>query len=101
MSGKQTISAKIGDKTVDRLEEWADEEGISRSQATEHLTRKGLDEAESVDDSTLLNVALGFLLIVVIALQNVTLPNSVGLGVSLVLAVIYGATVLKMTTDIL
>lgn len=98
MSQKQTISAKIGDKTVDRLEDWADEEGVSRSQATEHFARKGLDENES--DSTKLNITLGALLVAVLVLQNVSLPNSVSLAISLFLTAIYGYTVL-MTTDIL
>ena len=41
------VSAKMGNRTVERLEEYAEEEGISRSQATERMAKQGLDVEES------------------------------------------------------
>jgi len=37
----------MGNRTVERLEEYAEEEGISRSQATERMAKQGLDVEES------------------------------------------------------
>lgn len=93
------VSAKMGAKTHDRIQDWADEEGVSKSQAAEHFARKGLDQDES--ESTKLDITLGLLLVTVLILQNISLPDSIGLTISLVLAVIYGVTVLNLTTDIL
>jgi len=41
------VSAKMGNRTVERLEEYAEKEGISRSQATERMAKQGLDVEES------------------------------------------------------
>jgi len=41
------VSAKIGGKTYDRLENYSDEEGISRSQAIDRMLKQGLDVEES------------------------------------------------------
>lgn len=41
------VSAKMGNRTVERLEEYAEKEGISRSQATERMCKQGLDVEES------------------------------------------------------
>ena len=41
------VSAKIGSKTYDRLENYSDEEGISRSQAIDRMLKQGLDVEES------------------------------------------------------
>ena len=40
------VSAKIGGKTYDRLENYSDEEGISRSQAIDRMLKQGLDVEE-------------------------------------------------------
>jgi antitoxin component of RelBE/YafQ-DinJ toxin-antitoxin module len=47
MSRKEMVSAKIGSKTYDRLENYSDEEGISRSQAIDRMLKQGLDVEES------------------------------------------------------
>ena len=47
MADKKMISAKMGDRTVQRLEQYAEREGISRSQATERMCKQGLDVEES------------------------------------------------------
>jgi CRISPR/Cas system CMR subunit Cmr6 (Cas7 group RAMP superfamily) len=47
MSRKEMVSAKIGGKTYDRLENYSDEEGISRSQAIDRMLKQGLDVEES------------------------------------------------------
>ena len=47
MSRKEMVSAKIGGKTFDRLENYADEEEISRSQAVDRMVKQGLDVEES------------------------------------------------------
>jgi len=47
MSKKTMVSSKMGNRTVRRLEEYAEEEGISRSQATERMAKQGLDVEES------------------------------------------------------
>ena len=41
------VSAKIGGKTYDRLENYSDEEEISRSQAIDRMLKQGLDVEES------------------------------------------------------
>lgn len=41
------VSAKMGNRTVERLEDYAEREGISRSQATERMAKQGLDVEES------------------------------------------------------
>jgi len=41
------VSAKIGGRTFDRLENYKEEEGISRSQAIGRLLKQGLDVQES------------------------------------------------------
>jgi len=41
------VSAKIGGKTFDRLENYAEEEEISRSQAIDRMLKQGLDVEES------------------------------------------------------
>lgn len=47
MPDKTVVSAKMGNRTVERLEKYAEEEGISRSQATERMCKQGLDVEES------------------------------------------------------
>jgi hypothetical protein len=47
MSRKEMVSAKIGGKTYDRLENYSDEERISRSQAIDRMLKQGLDVEES------------------------------------------------------
>ncbi len=47
MSRKEMVSAKIGGKTYDRLENYSDEEEISRSQAIDRMLKQGLDVEES------------------------------------------------------
>jgi hypothetical protein len=44
---KNTLSAKVGDRTLERLEDYADEEGISKSEATDRMVKQGLDVEES------------------------------------------------------
>ena len=39
---KQAVTSKIGGKTVEKIEEYAESQDISRSQAIEELTRKAL-----------------------------------------------------------
>jgi len=41
------ISSKMGSRTAKRLKEYADREGISKSQAVEDMVRQGLDVQES------------------------------------------------------
>jgi hypothetical protein len=43
---KTMVSSKMGDKTVERVEKYAEENDISRSQAVEELTRTALDVEE-------------------------------------------------------
>jgi hypothetical protein len=99
MSQKKMVASKMGAKTHDRIQDWAEEEGVSKSQAAEHFARKGLNQDES--DSTKLDITLGLLLVAVLILQSISVPDSVGLTISVVLTVIYGFTVIKLTTDIL
>ena len=47
MSKKEMVSAKIGGKTYERLENYADREEISRSQAIDRMLKQGLDVEES------------------------------------------------------
>jgi hypothetical protein len=47
MTRKEMVSAKIGGKTFDRLENYAEEEEISRSQAIDRMLKQGLDVEES------------------------------------------------------
>jgi len=47
MTKKQMVSAKIGGKTYERLENYADREEISRSQAIDRMLKQGLDVEES------------------------------------------------------
>jgi hypothetical protein len=44
---KNTLSAKVGDRTLERLEDYANEEGISKSEATDRMVKQGLDVEES------------------------------------------------------
>ena len=57
MSRKEMVSAKIGGKTFDRLENYSNEEGISRSQAIDRMLKQGLDVEES-DIQNYLNLIL-------------------------------------------
>lgn len=47
MADKTMVSSKMGDRTVKRLEKYAEKEGISRSQAVERMVKQGLDVEES------------------------------------------------------
>ena len=47
MSKKEMVSAKIGGKTYERLENYAEREEISRSQAIDRMLKQGLDVEES------------------------------------------------------
>jgi tetrahydromethanopterin S-methyltransferase subunit G len=44
---KETLTAKVSPKNLDRLESYADREGISKSEATDRLVKQGLDVEES------------------------------------------------------
>lgn len=44
---KETLSAKVSPKTLNRLEEYAEREGISKSEGTDRLLKQGLDVEES------------------------------------------------------
>lgn len=48
---KKTLTAKVSPKTLERLEEWAEDKGISKSEATNRLLDKCLDIEE--DDKTI------------------------------------------------
>jgi hypothetical protein len=45
--GKEMLGAKIAPRTLDRLEEYADKEGISKSEAADRMIKQGLDVQES------------------------------------------------------
>jgi hypothetical protein len=47
MSEKEMISSKMASRTAKRLKEYAEREGISKSQAVENMVRQGLDVEES------------------------------------------------------
>jgi len=47
MSEKEMISSKMASRTAKRLKEYAEREGISKSQAVEDMVRQGLDVQES------------------------------------------------------
>jgi hypothetical protein len=44
---KETLTAKVSPKTLNRLEKHADNEGISKSEAADRLLKQGLDVEES------------------------------------------------------
>ena len=44
---KEMLGAKVSPRTMERLERYADKEGISKSEATQRLLDKGLDVQES------------------------------------------------------
>jgi hypothetical protein len=44
---KKTLTAKLSPKNLNRLENYADREGISKSEATDRLVKQGLDVEES------------------------------------------------------
>jgi hypothetical protein len=44
---KETLTAKVSPKNLERLESYADREGISKSEATDRLVKQGLDVEES------------------------------------------------------
>lgn len=44
---KEVLSAKVAPRTKKRLEEYANKEGISNSEATDRLVKQGLDVEES------------------------------------------------------
>lgn len=44
---KKTLTAKLSPKNLNRLEDYADREGISKSEATDRLVKQGLDVEES------------------------------------------------------
>lgn len=45
--GKEMLGAKVAPRTLDRLEEYADKEGISKSEAADRMIKQGLDVQES------------------------------------------------------
>jgi len=47
MTEKKMVSAKIASRTAKRLDQYADNEGISRSQAIDRMVKQGLDVEES------------------------------------------------------
>lgn len=47
MPDKEMVSAKIANRTKERLDDYADREGISRSQAIGMILKQGLDVEES------------------------------------------------------
>jgi hypothetical protein len=44
---KETLTAKVSPKNLERLEKYAEREGISKSEATDRLVKQGLDVEES------------------------------------------------------
>jgi hypothetical protein len=44
---KEMLGAKIAPRTLDRLEKYADKEGISKSEAADRMIKQGLDVQES------------------------------------------------------
>lgn len=44
---KETLTAKVSPVNLERLEEYAEREGISKSEATDRLVKQGLDVEES------------------------------------------------------
>lgn len=44
---KKAVTAKLSPKTLDRLEDYAERESISRSEATDRMVKQGLDVEES------------------------------------------------------
>jgi len=44
---KEVLTAKVGPRTLDRLESYADREGISTSEAADRMVKQGLDVQES------------------------------------------------------
>ena len=53
-----TVSTKLADSTLDRVEDHAESEGMSRSEAVRDLVRSGLDNAEGIPGA---HVSYGFL----------------------------------------
>src|SRR6056297_2964650 len=47
MSDKEMISSKMASRTAERLKQYAEREGISKSQAVEEMVKQGLDVQES------------------------------------------------------
>lgn len=47
MADKEMVSAKVASRTKDRLDDYAEKEGISRSQAIGRILKQGLDVEES------------------------------------------------------
>jgi antitoxin component of RelBE/YafQ-DinJ toxin-antitoxin module len=47
MSEKEMVSAKIAPRTKERLDNYKDEQGVSRSQAIDIILKQGLDVEES------------------------------------------------------
>jgi len=47
MPEKEMISSKMASRTANRLKEYAEREGISKSQAVENMVKQGLDVEES------------------------------------------------------
>jgi hypothetical protein len=47
MPDKKMVSSKMGSRTVQRIEDYAEREGISKSQAVERMVKQGLDVEES------------------------------------------------------
>jgi hypothetical protein len=45
--GKEMLGAKVAPRTLDRLEKYADKEGISKSEAADRMIKQGLDVQES------------------------------------------------------
>jgi hypothetical protein len=52
-----TVSTKLADSTLDRVEAHADSNGMSRSEAVRDLVRSGLDDAEGIPGA---HVSYGF-----------------------------------------
>lgn len=44
---KEVLTAKLATRTLDRLEKYADREGISKSEAADRMVKQGLDVEES------------------------------------------------------
>jgi hypothetical protein len=44
---KEMLGAKVAPRTLDRLEKYADKEGISKSEAADRMIKQGLDVQES------------------------------------------------------
>ena len=109
---KDTLSARISSNTTERLEEYADERKISKSEATDRLLNKALriesadveivptatdggTRIESIEDDILKNrrnyTFIGIGIAYIVLELGIGLPPlvSIGIGIPLIIALIY------------